>query len=43
VHPDAFSERIHGGGGLDCAMVDWADPEQCAMIDRLEVLPFLSS
>lgn len=36
-------ERVHGGGGFDYAMVDWSDPNNVAMIDRLEVLPFLSS
>ncbi len=36
-------ERVHGGGGLDFAMVDWSDPNNCAMIDRLEVLPSLTS
>jgi Ca2+-binding RTX toxin-like protein len=36
-------ERVHGGGGSDYAMVDWSDPPLCAMIDRLEVLPALTS
>ncbi len=36
-------ERVHGGGGIDYAMVDWSDPNNTAMIDRLEVLPFLTS
>ncbi|HEV2292505.1 MAG TPA: calcium-binding protein [Tepidisphaeraceae bacterium] len=36
-------ERAHGGGGIDYAMVDWSDSENVAMIDRLEVLPFLTS
>jgi Ca2+-binding RTX toxin-like protein len=42
IDPAVYEERIHGGAGRDYAMIDWADPNQVAKVEKIETLPFLS-